>query len=264
MELRRWLKLCLLLVCLLPVVWCGCRAYVRNRYTHRFLDACKGERYAAAACLIDNVDQGNVDVQFEIAKMYYKGNGLDRDEFKARGWLERAVANGSELAMVALGGLYEKGSEAVGGKIYLKTALKLYLKAAEKGNGLAATRIGEIYHDGKGVEKDYGTALAYFRKGMDNGCLDAAVAVLWMYRCRECEIKDALSAVAFVKKEAEMGNAKAMRYMGKFNAKGVPGCVEKNGKEALKWYRRAVLAGDETSADLLVEEVERAESHGAG
>lgn len=195
--------------------------------------------------------------------MYYKGCGVDRDEFKACGWLERAVANGSELAMVALGGMYEEGSEAVGGKICLKTALKLYLKAAEKGNGLAAMRIGEMYLDGKGVEKDCGTALMYFRKGMDKGCFDAAVAVLWMYRCRECKIEDALSAVAFVKKEAEMGNAKAMRYMGKFNAKGVPGCVEKDEKEALKWYRRAALAGDEESTDLLREEVERAEGHGA-
>lgn len=65
MELRRWLKLCVLLVCLLPVVCCGCGVwayYVRNRCTHLFLDACQGERYALAASLIDNVDQGNVDV----------------------------------------------------------------------------------------------------------------------------------------------------------------------------------------------------------
>ena len=61
-------------------------------------------------------DKGNVNAQYYIGKLYYKGKGIEKD--------------------------YKKAFE------YLK-------KAAEQGHVDAQYYLGKCYYDGKGVEKDY-------------------------------------------------------------------------------------------------------------
>ena len=61
-------------------------------------------------------DEGNVNAQYYIGKLYYKGKGIEKD--------------------------YKKAFE------YLK-------KAAEQGHVDAQYYLGKCYYDGKGVEKDY-------------------------------------------------------------------------------------------------------------
>ena len=79
-------------------------------------------------------DKGNVNAQYYIGKLYYKGKGIEKD--------------------------YKKAFE------YLK-------KAAEQGHVDAQYYLGKCYYDGKGVEKDYEKAFEYLKKAADKGHIDA-------------------------------------------------------------------------------------------
>ena len=83
-------------------------------------------------------DKGNVNAQYYIGKLYYKGKGIEKD--------------------------YKKAFE------YLK-------KAAEQGHVDAQYCVGVCYAGGVGVEKDLNKAIEYLKKAADQGS-DAAKETL--------------------------------------------------------------------------------------
>jgi TPR repeat protein len=48
-------------------------------------------------------------------------------------------------------------------------AVAWYRKAADQGDALAQTCLGDLYRDGKGVRQDYAQAAAWYRKAADQG-----------------------------------------------------------------------------------------------
>jgi TPR repeat protein len=85
-------------------------------------------------------------------------------------------------------------------------ATQLYLKAAQRGNASAQTKMGDIYRSGwGGTQVDYAQAIYWFRKAAAQGSTSAEYSLGYMYQ----------------------------------NGLG----VEKNAKEAKGWYRKATADG---------------------
>ena len=101
-------------------------------------------------------------------------------------------------------GSLEEGMAAYRNADYAK-AIELWRPLADKGNPDAQYRIGSMYAEGKGIERNDATALMWFRRA------------------------------------AERGNAAAQYNVGASYAAGVG--VEKNDAEAAKWFRRAADQG---------------------
>jgi len=79
-------------------------------------------------------EQGNVDAQFALGDMYFRGQGVPQDDAQARDW---------------------------------------YLKAAEQGDFAAQYSVGVMYAQGHGVPQDYGEAVRWYRLAVDQGYADA-------------------------------------------------------------------------------------------
>ncbi len=64
----------------------------------RLLDETGSARMGAGYCLLSSAFAGNVDAQYEVAKMYHKGIGLPKSDLAAYKWATLAALNGSEGA----------------------------------------------------------------------------------------------------------------------------------------------------------------------
>ena len=109
---------------------------------------------------IDWVLQKSKDTNqvLDIAKLYLEGNGVKKNEKKAFELIKKISEANSE-AMYTLAGLYEKG---IGCSADLKLYVETLKKSAEKANGSAAYDLGNLYKNGKYVEKNESEAKKYF------------------------------------------------------------------------------------------------------
>jgi TPR repeat protein len=123
-------------------------------------------------------------------------------------WRSHRVAACLALALLA-GSLHAQGSLEDGLAAYrdgdYAKAAQLWRPLADKGDAEAQYRLGSMYAEGKGVERNDATALMWFQRA------------------------------------AERGNAAAQYNVGASYATGVG--VEKNDAEAAKWFRRAADQG---------------------
>ena len=62
-----------------------------------------------------------------------------------------------------------------------KTALQVWLEAAQRGDAKAQTYVGEIYEKGLGVPPDYGAAAQWYRKAAEQGYAPAALSLGVLY-----------------------------------------------------------------------------------
>jgi len=108
--------------------------------------------------------KGNLDAQFELAKRYRSGNGVETNLPEAFKWMKLAANNGTESSRVfdasyELGSMYEKG-EGVG--MNLSEAWQSYQTAAGGGYPDALFRVGRMYEEGTGVPKDLKQAAEHY------------------------------------------------------------------------------------------------------
>lgn len=110
-----------------------------------------------------HADAGIVHAQKFLGNVHYYGDfGHPRDYALALKWYSRAAEKGDPEAMSKLGVMFAEG---LGVQKNQALALGLYRKAAEQGSGEAQGRLGLAYAYGMGVPQDYGTALSWLQKG---------------------------------------------------------------------------------------------------
>lgn len=105
------------------------------------------EAAAAFGAFLALAKRGNGAAQFNVARMYEQGNGVDQDLPAAAIWYEKAAVNDITSAYPALKALAERESKA--------------------NTGFGFHTMGNIYYYGLGVKKDVVQALGYYRKAAD-------------------------------------------------------------------------------------------------
>ena len=158
---------------------------------------------------------------------------------KAAQLLQRAAEQGVSDAAFELGIMYEEGDAVP--RDYGK-ALAWYKKADGLGELQASNAIGNMYFYGRGVNKNYKEAIKWYRKGVE---LDDEEACFNLANCYEfgngVEI-DLKEAALLYEHAAELGYWDAERNIATcyYFGKG----VEQNYAEAVKWYKKAAEHGD--------------------
>ena len=134
--------------------------------------------------------------------------------------------------------------------------MKWYRKASDKDNGAAQYRIGTMYENGIGVERNQDEALKWYEKAAENcdenaekrlyqidlaaaqrGDAEAQYRLGEKYSCGQGVEEDDKLAVKWYRKAAEQGSAEAQKELGDMYRYGFG--VEEDYKEAVKWYRKA-------------------------
>lgn len=213
--------------------------------------------------------KGNPTAQYNLARMYHKGEGVEANSKKASEWYAKASENGNADAQYILGVMYRIGDGVPIDKI---KAFHLISQSAEQGFAWAQYVLGEIYQKGEGVAADKKKALLWYNKAADNGNPKALLTLgliyenrenkksdvyaeasqqgyvtdqyvlEWVYEKEDGLIDDKNRALEFYRKAAEQGYATAQFYLGWMYYGGIG--TEKNEREAFRWWFKAAKLGN--------------------
>lgn len=164
----------------------------------------------------------------------------------AREAFRKAAEQGSAEGAYRLGRMYH---DAQGMEKDDVQAVEWYRKAADQGYALAQNALGRMYDKGWGVTKNYSDAFHWYRKAAEQGLAVAQFNVGNMYYHGDGVPGDYSMAREWYEKAAAQGNAKAMYGLGQIyeNGKG----VKEDKAEAVKWYRMAAEKGHEKAKEAL-------------
>ncbi|MBL4819531.1 MAG: sel1 repeat family protein [Gammaproteobacteria bacterium] len=110
-------------------------------------------------------ESGMVMAQYNLAILYFAGQGTDQDYAKALKWSAAAAEQGHVAAQFNLGALYYEGN---GARKNMETAFEWYSKAADADHAAAQYNVAEMYYLGDGVDKNLVLAHAWASRAIDN------------------------------------------------------------------------------------------------
>ncbi len=181
-------------------------------------------------------DLGDAKSQYELAKYYYEGQGMQRDDGVAVKWLRGAAEQGYADAECALGAFYLYGR---GVPQDYAEALKWLRKAAAQNNAEAQYGVGQCYFEGNGVKRDDSEAAKWFLKSANQGCALAQLNLAQCYNSALGVPRDNTEALKWFRKAAEQNNANAQYSLGQFYLFGIG--IANDFTEAMKWFRKAAV-----------------------
>jgi len=161
-------------------------------------------------------EQGHAQAQYNLALMYYRGQGVPQDDAEAVKWFRVAAEQGEATAQFNLGFMYLKGQGVP--QDYAK-AVKWYRLAAEQGHADAQFNLGLMYADGQRVPQDDAEAVKWFRVAAEQGEATAQFSLGLMYDQGQGVPQDYAQALMWAnlaesrssEGEAVEGSAKALR-----------------------------------------------------
>jgi hypothetical protein len=115
-------------------------------------------------------DEGNVEAQFCVGRLYANGFGVAMDDAQALKWYGLAAAGGHAEAQYNLGVMHANGW---GVQMNDDPAAGFYRLAAEQGYVPAQISLAFSYSHGAGVEKNFTEAYKWFDVAAQRGDLDA-------------------------------------------------------------------------------------------
>ena len=143
------------------------------------------------------------------------------------------------LAIPAMAGPLEDGADAYRTQDYAKAA-QLWQPPAEQGNAEAQYRLGTLYAEGKGVERNDATAFMWMQRAATQGNASAQYDVGASYIEGAGVKKDESEAAKWFKRAANQGMVYAQFNLGLLYASGSG--VPQDNVEALKWLDLALFA----------------------
>ena len=150
-----------------------------------------------------------------------------------------ALALVAALAAPAAAGPLEEGLDAYRAKEYTKAA-EFWRPLAENGDAVAQYRLGTLYEEGKGVERNDATAFTWMRRAAIQGNADAQYGVGASYVEGLGVEKDEVEAAKWFQRAANQGMVYAQINLGLLYASGTG--VPQDNVEALKWLELAMVA----------------------
>ena len=212
-------------------------------------------------------DYGHPEAQFEVARCYQNGTGVEKNEENAVVWYKKAAEQGNAEAQCVLGGCFyyqtlgvekddkeaRKWYEAAAnqgnvtaqymtGQMYMAlsynvAAVKWYTKAAEQNCPEAQCELGKCYETGDGVGKNEAKAIELYRKAAVQGYAEAQKKLGNCYSYGIGVAKDLEQAFECYSKAAKQGNVKAQYNLGVCYECGWG--VTKDLAKAAEWYRKS-------------------------
>ncbi len=176
-------------------------------------------------------EAGSVSAMGRLGRMYHRGRGVPKDYLLARRWLRRANDRDPAWFQELYVTLLESGDPK-----FRDEAAKLCASESDSGSKYACLQRARMYRDGKGVEKDLGAAVEWYRKAVADGLPMAAIElfeILWSNRAEDTDKEMVNMILPF----ANEGNSGAMGRLGRAYrfGRGVP----KNLLMAEKWMAKA-------------------------
>ncbi len=130
-----------------------------------------------------------------------------------------------------------------------ESAVYMYTKAAEKDFPAALNNLAVMYEQGLGVSKDLSEAAKWYRRAAERNDAMAQHSIGTMYRDGRGVPLDPVQGAEWIRKAAEQGHAGAFGDMGELYWKGSG--FPKDSVLACMWWKLGVLHGDTESRRML-------------
>ena len=173
-------------------------------------------------------DAGDVNAQFMLGSMYFKGYGVELNYQEAVRWYTLAAEQNESGAQYNLGLSYLDGS---GVEKNIEEGIRWLELAAEQDHVEAIHQLGLVYYY---LLADYDSASKWFSLGMDFDYAESIIELALMFEHGDGITQSYTDAFDLYLIAAELGNSKAQCQVGYHLRNGVG--VDKNIKEALRWY----------------------------
>ncbi|GHU27044.1 hypothetical protein AGMMS50256_05870 [Betaproteobacteria bacterium] len=121
-------------------------------------------------------------------------------------------------------------------------AAKYFRMAAEQGHAVAQNSLGWMFENGQGVAQNYAEAVNWYRKAAEQGFAAAQNNLGWIFQNGFGVTQNDAEAVNWYRKAAEQGFAGAQNNLGYMFHEGRG--VMRNYSESIKWVRKAAEQGD--------------------
>jgi TPR repeat protein len=187
----------------------------------------------------------DLDAQYFLGNMYYKGLGSARNFPEAVRWFRKVSDQKySQLherwtARYTLGDMYYNGEGVP--KDYGE-ALRWYSLAAEIDVlGTALAQVGDMYYKGQGTSEDHAEAVRWYMKAAAKDNEYAQLRLAMSYDAGDGVQKSDSQAANWYMKAADQGSESAMLNLGNMysDGRGLP----RDYSSAMEWYRKAADKG---------------------
>jgi TPR repeat protein len=178
----------------------------------------RGDYATALAEFRRAAEQGSVVAQINLAAMYYRGQGVPRDDAEAAKWYRKAADQGDAVAQNNIGLMYDNGR---GVPQDYGEAVKWYRRAAEQGQTGAQFNLGVMYRNGLGVGQDPAEAALWFQRAAEAGLAEAQYTMGRMRHLGVVLVRDDRRALAWYRRAAVQGHPKAKDHVKALDAAGV-------------------------------------------
>jgi len=203
------------------------------------LDAFKrGDYTLAHRVWLALAEDGDVEAQFRVARLYAEGKGVAPDDTAAVRWYRLAAAQGHARGQASLGFMLHTGR---GTEYDVAEAIEWYRKAANQGRASAQFNLGKIHLDGEGVAADAGEAVRWFGLAAGQGYAAALTALGRLYEEGRGVERDPVRAFKLQKKAAKDRYPEGEFQLARMFAEGIG--VERDMKKAVQYYERAANQG---------------------
>ncbi|ENF8750568.1 SEL1-like repeat protein [Vibrio fluvialis] len=184
--------------------------------------------------LLSKVAKGNKYAAYNLAGMYFNGNGVNHDYQKSFDWYSVASKSDHAASDYFIAQHYYKG---LGRDKNLTQAYKWYLQSAEKGDVDAQFRLGWMLSNGEGTSANSRAAFKWYKKAAEQGHAAAQNNLGVMYSEGDGVEKDEYQAFKWYEKAARQGDDVAQNNLGARYEFG--NGVSQSNQLAAFWYAKS-------------------------
>lgn len=207
-----------------------------EKFLNIFYQNGEGDPKAAFEHYLKLAEQGDAEAQYALYNAYDNGDGVEKDEEKARMWCKRAADNGHIVA-AAVTGFHEMifGSTLEG--------VKYWEIAAQGGHMKAATDLADLYLEGKdGVPMNKARAIELLNEAANSGYAEAQNSLGVCYITGNGVPENAYEAAKWFEKSANQGEEFGMKNFAVCLRNGNGVTIDK--AKAIEWFERAIQKGN--------------------
>lgn len=187
--------------------------------------------------LKEAAEKGNACAMNELGIIHKNAYDIipnPQDEEEATSWFKKAARAGNESSMLSLGRWREERKD-------YEEAADWYREAMKAGNSEGKFRLGCLYLDGKGVQKEEFKAFNLIKDAAENNA-DAMNCLGFLYDHGRGVAQDKKQAMEWYQKAADLGHTDAMYNIGMLYE--FCGDITQDYAEAAKWFKKAADNGD--------------------
>ena len=191
-----------------------------------------------------SIRSGNVLANLNLARVWWTKARRQTDEQAREEAVTRAVENyrraitvGSDEAMYMLAVLYLRDQL---GPNKLQTGIELMEQASALENTQALIYLGQLYFDGRQIERDLGKTAGYFVQAAELGNDFAKLQYARFLMHPDVDRPFERRAYDWLREVASQDNPDAMLVVGNLYARGVH--VNRSFRRAFRWFRKAIAS----------------------